>query len=419
MSKSSLSVRRVRFDTGEVEPALVDESGIPAVLPLRWVMRKRRLEAAVNTIEGDLRGVAELYEWALSAPTLADELRGRGRRPNLDEDLAAGRQLSPAELESLIDFVRGKSKNAARPRELRSPATIGNRLGSIKMFLEWAANPFERGSTTNVETGEIKAYKDRLAATIDPYRRGSASRRPDPLSSQEDEQLRTVVFPERGPGGRILMPLRFPARNPFQASSRIRNWLIYLLMRDSGLRRSEVLCLMLDDLPRPGREYIEIRRRPDNPAETRNPAPQVKGMEGVIPVGPALKIALRAYQAPRGTGRRKMGSPFLITSRNGDPLSFPGLDAIWDTVTKHLPDDFPPLSSHVLRHTWAEEVATDLIVNRKEPQENALAMLREAGRWSPGSDTPLHYIQNALRTGVNERIRQRQHATYCGENTNT
>lgn len=114
-----------------------------------------------------------------------------------------------------------------------------------------------------------------------------------------------------------------------------------------------------------------------------------------------------------------MGSPFLITSRNGDPLSFPGLDAIWDTVTKHLPDDFPPLSSHVLRHTWAEEVATDLIVNRKEPQENALAMLREAGRWSPGSDTPLHYIQNALRTGVNERIRQRQHATYCGENTNT
>lgn len=38
--------------------------GLPPTLPLRWVMWKRRLEAAAITVEGDRYGVAELYESA-------------------------------------------------------------------------------------------------------------------------------------------------------------------------------------------------------------------------------------------------------------------------------------------------------------------------------------------------------------------
>ncbi len=57
----------------------------------------------------------------------------------------------------------------------------------------------------------------------------------------------------------------------------------------------------------------------------------------------------------------------------------------------------PDLSWHTFRHTWAEEVATDLLADHRGDEERMPSTLRAFGGWSPRSSTPMHYVQLALR----------------------
>lgn len=216
----------------------------------------------------------------------------------------------------------------------------------------------------------------------------------------------------RGPGGRIRLPIRFPSHNPFQKSTQLRNWLLYLFFRELGLRRGEALKVTLQDLPSADSDLIVIRRRPGDPADTRKPKPEVKGIEGAVPVSPVIRLGLRVYLSDlRNPGRRRKGSPYLFTTRLGTPLSLSDCNRLFRTIVNRHPGVLSGLSPQVLRHTWAEEIANDLIVRGQEEQ-NALAILREAGRWKPTSNVPLHYIQNALRTAANNYLRERHHALY-------
>lgn len=404
MNDACFRVRTLRLGTGEELPLLVGQaSGLPPVLPLRWVTRHRRLRASANTLRSDLRGIADLYEWGHKAFT-----------GDLEGYLAAGGRLSAAHLESLMDFVRSTTYRRGKDERVRDIGTAGLRIGAIEGFLRWAADPLNRGGRVYIPETEILHYRERLRETLEPLRRsGSESARPEPLTEVQDELLRNLIFPFRGPGGKVALPVRFPDHNPFKPESQVRNWLIYLLLRELGLRRGEALKIALDDLPRPGKDFLLIRRRPDDAADTRADRPQVKGIEAPVPAPPVVQLALRVYLTdPRHPGRRKKGSPYLLTAASGKPMSVGALEGVWATLRRRYPSAFPSLGSHALRHTWAEEVAQDLIVKRQQPKENALAILREAGRWKPNSVTPLHYIQNALQTEAHNLLRTRHHAMY-------
>jgi hypothetical protein len=68
------------------------------------------------------------------------------------------------------------------------------------------------------------------------------------------------------------------------------------------------------------------------------------------------------------------------------------------------------MSWHTLRHTWAEELADQLLdahTSELDGAELVLAMLRELGGWAPGSSTPFRYIQATLRRRGIEFLRQR------------
>lgn len=397
-------MRTVRLGTGEELPLLVGRaSGVPPVLPLRWVTRYRRLSASGNTLKADLRGVADLYEWGHKA--FAGGLEGF---------LAAGGRLSAPQLDSLMDFVRSRTYRRGKDERVRDIATAGLRIGAIETFLRWAADPLNRGGQVYIPESELLHYRERLRETFEPFRHsGSESVRPEPLTEVQDELLRDLIFPIRGAGGKVTLPVRFPRQNPFKPESQVRNWLIYLLLRELGLRRGEALKIALDDLPKLEHDFLLIRRRPDDPADTRADRPQVKGIEAPVPATAVIQLALRVYLTDlRHPGRRKKGSPYLLTSASGRPMSVGALEGVWRTIRRRHASAFPSLGSHALRHTWAEEVAQDLIVGRQQPKENALAILREAGRWKPSSTTPLHYIQNALRAEAHNLLRARHHALY-------
>ena len=183
------------------------------------------------------------------------------------------------------------------------------------------------------------------------------------------------------------------------------------LLRHHGLRRGEALKLKVEDVDTVGDPEIRIRRRPNDPDDSRAPAPRVKGMESEVPLSRTVAHGIKAYMTDfRLSGHRRKGTTYLLTTRRGTPLSTSYTTRIFRILKKRHPilDGVTP---HALRHTWAEELA-DHLFEEEGDSEEVICLLREAGRWKPGSNMPQHYVQNAMESEANRHIRQRQRRFY-------
>lgn len=395
------SVRTVTLETGEQLPVLVRrDTGLPCTLPARWVMRKRRLEVSYNTVASDLYGLSDLFDWGEAH--FSEEI---------GPFLSDGGQFNPSDLDSLVVFVRErKYKKGSGEMVYRSVQTAAHRIASIEAFLAWAADPFGRGSKSKgdfVSPEELQAYRSRLSTTFKSLRKAKGkSARPDPLTPEQDELLEDILSPMGLREGDVSFD-RFPAETPFQPSTRLRNWLLYALLRHHGLRRGEALKLKVGDVDTVGDPKVRIRRRPNDRDDSRAPAPRVKGMESEVPLSRTVAHGIKAYMTDfRLSGHRRKGTTYLFTTRRGTPLSTSYTTRIFRILRKRHPilDGVTP---HALRHTWAEEMASHLF-EEKGDSEEVISLLREAGRWKPGSNMPQHYVQNAMQIETNRRIRQRQ-----------
>jgi len=91
-----------------------------------------------------------------------------------------------------------------------------------------------------------------------------------------------------------------------------------------------------------------------------------------------------------------VNTPILLTSSvSRAPLAIRSASHVIETLGRTA--GIEDLCWHSLRHTWAEEVATDLLTDHGGDEERSLAVLCQLGGWSNTSPTPKHYIQNALR----------------------
>lgn len=397
---SPLRIARYRVSESEELAALVDRSGVPLRMPIRWIVQQRRdAVGSINTLLSDLAGIRELYLWALETEEAPQDL---------DSYLARGERLSPSLLMSLFRWIRSRTYWKCGSERFRCLDTVSLRLSAIAHFICWAADIHGRGGRTLVPPTELVDYRHRVTATLVTLKRGSSWKRLEPLTKDQDSYLRRLLRPELGRDRRYSWPVRFPASNPFSSAVQLRNWLCYLLMRDLGLRRGEVLKLTLNDI---GGKFIKVRRRTSD-ADPRSPVPSVKSIERALPVTPAIEQALKAYLSPTHPGRRRRGRhPYLITNKDGQPLSLSGFDAIWKKLRKSFPR-VGPLSAHVLRHTWAETLALDFTRNLAD-EERTIAHLRALGGWSSKSNMPYYYARNALATIANEmlsELNQRMHA---------
>jgi integrase len=247
-----------------------------------------------------------------------------------------------------------------------------------------------------------------MRATFKSLRKAlGRSKRPDPLTQGQDALLEGIMSPGGSDEGGSASFDKFPNENPFHDSTKLRNWLLYALLRHSGLRRGEALKLKTADVDTARDPEVRIRRRPSDPDDSRVPTPGVKGREGVVPLSRRVANGLKAYMTDfRLPGHRHRGTNYLFTTRRGTPLSTPYTSRIFRILRKRF-SKLKGVTPHVLRHTWAEELATHLFCERDGDSEEVLTLLREAGRWRPGSNMPHHYVQNAIQNESNKEIRNR------------
>lgn len=385
----------------EIVPVLQDDhSGLPLRLALRWTMRGRRLAVGEKTLTDDQRASALLYAFC------KDQLK-----LDLDDHFAEGGKLTSGQLDKLIDYLReGKGGG----RGIRALTTTGQLVANIERFLKWLAHPAGRGGSGFVVPAELAIYYAQLQGAFADLRVfRSRGKRIPPLKAEQDVELEQWIGPIRATDGKYRLPLRFKDTNPWDPSTRLRNWIGYRLARELGIRRGEVGKIRIDDVQNTcGDANVAVKRRPHDPADTRKSAnrPRVKTVERELPISRVLLYGIQQYMHTLliEGGRRGAATPYLLVTAEGRPISGSSLDAIWKAVNAKWSGVH--LSWHVLRHTWAEETAEGLLSGAEgalDSDDVAMGILRELGGWAPTSSTPYHYIQNAMKKRGDEYLRKR------------
>ncbi len=229
------------------------------------------------------------------------------------------------------------------------------------------------------------------------------SERMEPLEEQEIVSIRQTIGPMREGEGSWVFP-----RSVFAEHTRLRNWLMFEMALELGVRRGELLKLRLDSLPRGSDDGIRILRHPDDPADSRTNEPAVKTAERVIPASRALLSALRAYMTlPPPLGRVRGKSLYLFVTEKGSPLSLDRADDVIQDISRH--SGITPLSWHRLRHTWSERWAERLL-----SLPNGKDVLQYLGGWA-NPHSPDRYIQHTVAQQAGELVRAYQQTLYVVE----
>jgi integrase len=380
------SVLHIVLDSGERLPCLVDATTwIPARVALRWVMRYRRYRVQSSTLAANLRVLGKVYKWT-------QETAGFG----LDDRLTGGRTLQNREIESLARSFRG-----AKAKELDTGA-FDQHLAILEDFLKWSLDSENRGGRRSLDLAQLAQERNRVGLILRSLRTGArATDRIEPLEEAEIRAIRNSIGPRRDTQGVLTFP------EIFSPHTRLRNWLMFEVALELGIRRGELLKLRLDSMPRGVGDGIRILRRPDDPHDSRSREPAVKTAERVIPASGNLLAAIRAYLTyPRPLGRISGRSPYLFVARSGRPVSMDTADDVIAAIGGH--SGVSPLSWHRLRHTWAERMAEAFA-----DQPNGMDRLVYLGGWTnPQSAT--RYIQRALASQAKEAVR-RYHRKLYGE----
>ena len=388
----TLTVINLVLDTGERLPCLVEaHTWLPLRLPMRWAVRYRRYRLQSSTLAGNLRILAKVYMWAWQIANI-----------DLDNYLTSDHQLNARQIESLAAYLR--ESGVADGDAIIAPNTFNQQLSVVENFLTWALYPANRGGASALTFEQLSAERDRLKFLFQSlHMRTGLSRRHEPLTDDEIDRIRTAIGPHEKANGTWL----FPA-DGFSPVTALRNWLMFEMALELGLRRGELLKLRLDSLPRGAEAGIKILRYPDDPHDSRQVEPAVKTAERILPASRRLLQAIRAYVTfPPPVGRVKGKSPYLFVTRTGDPLAIDTARDLIQVIGRR--SGVSPLSWHRLRHTWAERLAPVLL-----QQPNGLDKLMYLGGWThPGS--PKRYIQLAVAQQAGQTLRTYQSQLYAAD----
>nr|WP_287410218.1 site-specific integrase [Pseudodesulfovibrio sp.] len=406
-------VENIGLDGERLPVLLAPDGGVP-FLPAYYVASICRPRDSSSTITIKLNNIKFLYEWT--------KICGF----DLERRFESSEMLSSREIDSLVYVCRLRMKslkaeytyasNTVSPKDVgivrigEQPPKLGDsseifvnhstqarRLDSIAKYLQWMS--FELMKNLDRANPE---YENRVEATnrvigwirhrIPRHMARSQSRLSPPRGFEKEVQDIILDLVESA-------NVNNPWKNKFV---RIRNQLYITMCVMLGLRMGESLSLKLEDVYLMGdRPRIDIVRRPDDPDESRIPAPKVKTLERSLALGSSWVKLLPLYLKYRRRLRGAKKHPYLFVSRTGTPLAYSSACKIFTTLRdKHsqLPND---LTQHVIRHAWNErfsEYADASGVSADDVRE----IRREAMGWSVSSVMPEKYNQRFIQRKTDE-----------------
>lgn len=420
-------VKKIRLQSGERLPVLVAvATGVPLWNPTIFtVTALRATNRASATIEQALRSIMVAHQ-------IFDYLG-----IDIDARLEQGRLLDIGEIDTLADYagVRqdgltallpstqgmtkwSENRNSLEKARMRITATNGPpricaegtaiRLIYIRNYLRWLARrallrsdprqPFHASLASNSE-----CVIEQLSARIPALSRQEKPNARQGISPELRARLLSVIHPDA-------------AENPWRNKHvRIRNQLVIRWLLELGLRRGELLGVRLEDIDLRMNE-VKVRRRPDDPEETRGDSPQNKGRNRDLAMGEGLAELTRTYVlGPRRSIRGARRNPYLfVATGTGKPLSKSAISKMFVELRNKALGDSEELSSHVLRHTWNDEFSELMDRLGIHGDEEQKIRSQQMG-WSDRSQMAVTYTRRHVRRKANEASLALQAASFDAE----
>ena len=373
---------------------LVDEGGSPLFLPNVYATLKYRDRGAADTTtQKVLRTIGMTYLWAHSrkidihsaitsetflsveqCEDLANFLRMS--RAGQDADAQESLKLKPQKVVRL-EQVRGRM-GTAQPGEHASANESGYRIHTIANFLE---HHHERLSN-HVLSDAVKGLKEARVSAIKRLRslapRTGAAPQGDPVEGLPEDvmiQVESVFLPGSD-------------ENPFKAGFiQARNFLMYRIFSDNGMRRNELRFVRVDDVDY-SRKRVKVRVSKTRP---RNLVISQKTAE-------VFREFVKNYWSTIPPSKRAHG--YLFITRTGDQISASATNRIFETARNSsdaVPGYFAP---HTMRRTWNDRLSRKVDAlppdKRMPPEEEKKIRIINNG-WSNESELASRYAARAIR----------------------
>lgn len=396
--------KRVRFRNGERISVLQVVNGLPVHEVTLYLNKYRIKGRAANTIHGVCRALALLYRLLDKAGINLLSRLGEGKFLTFREleGIASAVQYSMADLDddddaleddtipaksNVISIARIGFRHQNVEEDEIEPVDVAYqaiRIRYIADFLRYISDYV--GATLDDDAKQHRLAsetKQRLAAFeahIPQVSNRAKLGAREGLSVEEQNQLLEVIHPDspQNPWGRKL--------------TRMRNWLIIVLLLGGGMRQGELRGLQIGDL-RPNQAKLLIIRRADAKNDLRIAQPVAKTSDREIELSPSIMRALWSYiNNERHSIKAARSIPQVFVSDEGDAISESSINKIFRQVRAAcpgLPDD---LTSHVMRHTWNERFSEQADVMGLPDAVEEKARNNQQG-WSENSKSAATYTR--------------------------
>jgi integrase len=282
---------------------------------------------------------------------------------DLIERFRDGGYLSAVECESLVNFCRQdfgvKAKQHQKVVDLgkvrrgyvySAPSvargTYFKRMTHIAEYVGWLAKYL----LTHVNPERTRAIEEMRLSIL--LRRGSGAAKRDDFDEVEFTARHNQILNE------IIIP--GSDRNPFRPALQLRNLLLVELLRQTGMRRGEVLGLQIRDIDHVKRQ-ITVRRRHDDKDDPRIDQPVAKTDGHPIPISVYLTELLVKYVAerravPGATKHRYLFVTHKSGPTQGQPMTKSALKEVFETLADS-DERLSQVRTHLLRHFFSSELA--------------------------------------------------------------
>lgn len=355
-----MKIELVTHETGEQIPMMLDDSGMPVVLPNEFILARRSL--STNTLVRNLRELSVLYRWLDKS------------NYDLSAKLLAQNSFNEAELKGgLVEALRIDQANGRI--NLVAPNTFNQRLTTIRQFISWCMDVLI--SQLPLSSLDYERLRERKSFFLKMLEGSFMSATPmkkslrKGLNEVEVDFLLAVLHPDAKQGF---------GRDP---AVKFRNYVSVGLMLFCGLRPGELLSLRVEDVQVGAISAIKIERRPADPLDVRRPRPQIKRNGRLIPIeSRQFAFTLNEYIITwREVLESKSNheSDYLILSDEGAPLSQSSITQFFQLLRTQYVDRIPEnLTAKSLRHTFSSRLERVLRASGMDEQRRreALAFLR-------------------------------------------
>ncbi|WP_192889865.1 site-specific integrase [Vibrio bathopelagicus] len=373
---ATYTIETLVFENGERYPVLVDEEAMPHFHVTLWVTSKlRSVGKAENTITNKINHVKWFLGWQ------------EKEQRDLYAEFQKGMFLSEKDIESIKSYLaldihhlkgvkrkvsKGRNKVVSmidEPKLIDVMPSVGrnhhyNRMTSVIEYLTFLA-----------KLAVSRTANEKLYRSINQMEKQFKAARPKGKGKNVQDKTNSKAIPD-GLVQEFMAAAHFEhPKNPFKhKDTRLRNHLMFHLMDKHGIRRGEMLSLMLTDMTLHGdKKSIWVRRTHDDKNDARTKQPVAKTKERMLRISNETTELLSHYITEcRAKTPNANKHPYLFVthrkcSTQGHPVSESTFDNTIVPMMKAVDARFEVIHPHFFRHSWNE------VFSEKVDKNNELA----------------------------------------------